>query len=460
MFPTIWITNIGLLRSIYAGISEILPNKWRSFGIATTEINLAVLGTFGPLMGRGLAQNATWRWLFILGEIAGVIALVGTIIFYRPPRRIFKDRTKRQVLYELDYLGIFLYTAGVTVFLLGLGWAGDQYPWRSAAVITPLTIGGVLFLCTFAWDFSGRPARPLFPYRLFRKFREFTSLVIVMFASGLAHIALTTFVPQQIAYVFTSNPITAGWYNVPSGVGGLIGGAILGALVPRIKHIPLQLLAANAIQALGCGLLALITPDRIAGGLVIQGIANISFPWTIVIGYSTVGLHVPQRDIGLAYGLLGAMRYLGGAVGSTIFNTVLTARVPKSVPKKVAEAVVPLGYPASNVGKLIAAIASKQPSKLAEIPAEVVAAARQAIRWGYSEAFSYVWYASIPFFVIACVASLYVLDPSPYFTNHTAVEVEDEGIASRLRHGHGHGHVQDPSHESEKTTVQEHQEHA
>jgi hypothetical protein len=434
-----WIADLVCLRSIYAGISEILPNKWRSLGIATTEINLAVLGTFGPLMGRGLAENATWRWLFILGEIAGLIAMVGTVIFYRPPRRIFQDRTKRQVLYELDYLGIFLYTAGVTLFLLGLGWPGTQYPWRSAAVIAPLTIGGVLFLCTFVWDFSGRAARPLFPYRLFRKFREFTSLVIVMFSSGLAHIALTTFVPQQIAYVFTSNPITAGWYNVPSGVGGLIGGALLGALVPRIKHIPLQLLAANAIQALGCGLLALVTPDRIAGGLVIQGIANISFPWVIVIGYSTVGLHVPQRDIGLSYGLLGAVRYLGGAVGSTIFNTVLTARVPEAVPKKVAEAVVPLGYPAADVGKLIAAISSRKASNIASIPAEVVAAARDAIRWGYSEAFSYVWYASIPFFVIACVASLFVLDPSPYFTNHTAVEVEDKGVASRPRHHHHEG---------------------
>ncbi|KAK5200434.1 hypothetical protein LTR72_009684 [Exophiala xenobiotica] len=436
---TILGVGTGMTFVIYAGISEILPNKWRSLGIATTEINLAVLGTFGPLMGRGLAENATWRWLFILGEIAGLIAMVGTVIFYRPPRRIFQDRTKRQVLYELDYVGIFLYTAGVTLFLLGLGWPGTQYPWRSAAVIAPLTVGGVLFLCTFVWDFSGRAARPLFPYRLFRKFREFTSLVIVMFSSGLAHIALTTFVPQQIAYVFTSNPITAGWYNVPSGVGGLIGGALLGALVPRIKHIPLQLLAANAIQALGCGLLALITPDRIAGGLVIQGIANISFPWIIVIGYSTVGLHVPQRDIGLSYGLLGAVRYLGGAVGSTIFNTVLSARVPEAVPKKVAEAVVPLGYPAADVGKLIAAISSRKASNIASIPAEVVAAARDAIRWGYSEAFSYVWYASIPFFVIACVASLFVLDPSPYFTNHTAVEVEDKGVASRLRHHHHQG---------------------
>ncbi|KIW86772.1 uncharacterized protein Z519_12558 [Cladophialophora bantiana CBS 173.52] len=448
----------GITFVIYVGISEILPNKWRSFGMATTEINLTVLGTFGPLMGRGLTQNATWRWLFILGDIVGLIAVVGTVIFYHPPRRIFQDRTKRQVLYELDYVGIFLYTAGVTVFLLGLGWPGTRYEWQSAAVIVPLTIGGVLFLCTFAWDFSGRAARPLFPYRLFRRFKEFTSLIIIMFSSGLAHIALTTFMPQQIAYVFTSNQVTAGWYNVPTGIGALIGGGILGALVPQIKHIPLQLLAANAIQALGCGLLVVATPHRIAGGLIIQGIANIPFPWVMVIGYSTVGLHVPQRDIGLAYGLLGAVRYLGGAMGSTIFNTVLNDRVLKSVPKRVVEAVVPLGFPVADVSLLIAAVSSRQSSAMAGFPAEMVAAATEAMRWGYSDAFRYVWYSSIPFFVMACVVSVFVLDPSPYFTNHTAVETGDGGVASRLRRGRaqGRGHSQSHDYCPEKATIQEH----
>lgn len=360
--------------------------------------------------------------------------MVGTVIFYQPPRRIFQDRTKWEVLYELDYIGILLYTSGVTLFLLGLGWAGIQHPWRSAAVIAPLVLGAILFLCTFAWDFTRGPdTRPLFPWRLFRKFREFNSLIIIMFVSGLGHIACTTFIPQQILFVFTSNPITAGWYNVPAAVGGLFGGAVLGGLVPRLKHIPLQLLAGNAIQALAGGLLSLATPHRIAPGLFLRALVNVPFTWIIVIGYVTVGLHVPQRDIGLAYGLQGAMRYLGGAVGSTIFNTVLNDRLPKVIPPRVLAAVVPLGFPAKETGKLIKAIQSRVPAAVKPFPPDVVAAAREAIRWGYSDAFAYVWYTSIPFFVIACVVSLWVADPSPYFTNHTAVTVAEENLATRLR---------------------------
>lgn len=399
----------------------MLPHKWRSFGLATTEMFLIALGTFGPLTGRGLTQNVSWRWLYILGDITAVIATTGTFIFYNPPPRIFKDRTTRQVLTELDYLGIFLYTAGVTLVLLGLGWAGIQHPWASAEVVAPVVVGAILFLATFAWGFSGRAARPLIPYRLFKKFREFTSVVIIGFTCGLAHISLTTFVPQQITYVFTSDPITAGWYNVPAGFGSLIGGALLGSLVPRIRHVPYQLLIANAIQALGCGLLALASPNRIAASLVIQAIANIPFGWIVVMSYTTVGLHVPQRDIGLAYGLLGTSRYLGGAVGGTIFNTILDSKVRQIVPRRIADAVVQLGYPVTKIESLVTALASRAPARLAKIPPDVLAAALKASRWGYSEAFEYVWYASIPFYIVACVISVFVLDPSPYFTNHTAV---------------------------------------
>jgi hypothetical protein len=390
---------------------------------------LIAFGTFGPLAARGLTENVTWRWLFILGDITAVIALVGTLYFYHPPRRIFLDRTKLQILGELDYVGLFLYTAGVVLFLLAIGWAGQQHPWASAAVIAPLIIGLLLFLGAFIWSFSGLPSRPLLPLHLFKQWRAYTVVAIIGFTAGLAHIALTTFVPQQIAYVFTHDPILAGWYNVPIGFGATIGGALLGPLIPKIKHVPWQFLVANAIQALSCGLLAIATPKRIAGGIVLQAISNIPFTWIMVLSYTTVGLHVPQRELGLAYGLLGAMRYLGGAVGSTVFNTILTTKVAHYLPIRVAKAVIPLGFPAKDIEPLIQALASHVPAKLAPFPKDVVAAAADAMRWGYSDSFCWVWYASVPFFVLSCILSPFVLDPSPYFTNHTAVRSADARLA-------------------------------
>ena len=320
----------------YPGISEILPNKWRGFGLATTEVFVSVLGTFCPLIGRRLNAEATWRWVFIIGDISAVVSTIGTLLFYHPPRRIFCDRTKMQILAELDYIGIFLYTAGVAVFLLGLGWIGTEYSAASPAVIVSVVLGGIMIIATFIWDFYGNATRPLFARRLLRQFRPYTSLIVINFATGLAHIALTTFVPQQIIEVFTSDPTTAGWYNVPSGVGASFGGIVIGGLISRIKSIHMQLMVANVLQTLCTGLLAYVNPDRVVAALMLQGFANVPFEWILIISYTTAGLHVQQRDIGLAYGLLGSIRYFGGAIGSTILNTVLRNKAKITVPSRVS----------------------------------------------------------------------------------------------------------------------------
>lgn len=322
----------GHSSSNYPAISELLPNRYRSLGLASTELHILATSAFGPLMARALTKNASWRWIYILGVITGVISFAGTAIFYTPPSRPFLDRSRRDILGELDYGGIFLFTCGTTLFLLGLGWGGTTYPWASAHVLAPLIIGIVVFISTFFWDFYGPVKRPIFPYRLFKKFREFTSLLVVIFVTGLVFISINTLIPEEIAYVFTSDSIKAGIYNIPAGACGALGGTVLGGLLFKIKHVHWQIMTAVAIQSIFTALMALITPDRIAMGVVFQAFTNIPFGWILIACYVTCGLHIPQRDIGLAYGLIGGVRFLGGAIGTAIFTTVVNIDPPRRSP--------------------------------------------------------------------------------------------------------------------------------
>lgn len=156
--------------------------------------------------------------------------MVGTAIFYSPPSQPLLDRTRRQLLAELDYVGIVLYSAGLTLFLLGLGWGGVSHPWKSAAVLVPLLLGILIFAGTFVYDFSGRAKRPLFPFRLFRKMREYTFLLIIIFVTGIVYFTLTDLIPQQIGYMFTNESTRAGLYNIPGGFGGAGGVRICSSL--------------------------------------------------------------------------------------------------------------------------------------------------------------------------------------------------------------------------------------
>ncbi|KAL6248800.1 hypothetical protein RBB50_003863 [Rhinocladiella similis] len=412
----------------YPAISELLPNRYRSLGLASTELHILATSAFGPLMARALTKNASWRWIYILGVITGVISFAGTAIFYTPPSRPFLDRSRRDILGELDYGGIFLFTTGTTLFLLGLGWGGTTYPWASAHVLAPLIIGILLFIGTFFWDFYGPVKRPIFPYRLFKKFREFTSLLVVIFVTGLVFISINTLIPEEIAYVFTSDSIKAGIYNIPAGACGALGGTVLGGLLFKIKHVHWQIMTAVAIQSVFTALMALITPDRIAMGVVFQAFTNIPFGWILIACYVTCGLHIPQRDIGLAYGLIGGVRFLGGAVGTAIFTTVVNNRSATTIPSRVITAVTPLGYPADEVPGLIVALSAGLKAELAQVPQNVVSAASEAVRWGYTDAFKIAWLVSIPFGVAAFAVSTFIRDPSLYFTKHTAVTMKESRL--------------------------------
>ncbi|KAF2110188.1 fungal trichothecene efflux pump-domain-containing protein [Lophiotrema nucula] len=424
----------GTTFVLYPGISELLPNKQRSIGLAWTELNILPFTTFGPLIARALLQNATWRWVFYLGIISGVISLVGSFIFYNPPSKPLRNITRRQLLGEIDYLGIFLYSSGLTLFLLGLGWGGISYPWKSAAVLAPIVIGALLFTSTFVWDFSGKPKRPLFPYRLFSNFHEYTSLLVIIFVTGAVYFSLTSLIPQQITDMFTSDPIRAGLYNIPGGFAGAGGGTILGALIYKIKHIPYQLAVGIAIQTLFTALFAILTPNRVAAGLVFQFFANLPFAWITLLCYVTASLHVPQRDLGLALGLIGTFRFLGGAIGTTMFPAILSNKIASSIPLRVAEAVRPLGYPDISIPALVSALTSGNATTLATTPTQVVQAAMLGMRWGYSDGFRLTWLISIPFGIIAMAVAFFVRDPSLYFTKHTAVTMEKERLGGDGRH--------------------------
>ncbi len=112
--------------------------------------------------------------------------MIGTILFYYPPPRPQYDfqKSRWQQIKEVDYVGFALYTGGLTVFLIGLTWAGTAgHPWKSASVIAPIIVGLLTLVACFIYDFTV-PKQPFFPLSLFRQVREFTVLLVVVFVAG------------------------------------------------------------------------------------------------------------------------------------------------------------------------------------------------------------------------------------------------------------------------------------
>jgi hypothetical protein len=194
-------------------------------------------------------------------------------------------------------------------------------------------------------------------------------------------------------FMFTTDPIRIGTLNIVQGFGNVLGGVVLSALIYKMKHVPIQFTVGTFIQTLFLGLYALITPDTLSMALAFQFFANIPFAWLTLLSYVTAGLHIHQKDLGLASGLIGTFRSLGGGIGTAVLNVVLTSQANKEVPKRILEATAPLGFDPTNVPALMGALLSGSSQALAAVPgatAEVISAAARALNFGYGTSFAYL----------------------------------------------------------------------
>jgi hypothetical protein len=153
-------------------LGELVPNKqrgpWNAL-VLSTSVPFAV---FGPPVARSFYENTAlqWRWSYIIGVIVNAVASALYFFFYYPPnydQLHVGGKTRRQQLKTLDYGGIFLLTAGLVLFLIGLNWGGSAYPWQSAQVLCTIIIGLLTLVAFGFYEAYMNLDFPIIPMRLF-----------------------------------------------------------------------------------------------------------------------------------------------------------------------------------------------------------------------------------------------------------------------------------------------------
>jgi len=241
--------GIQLLTSI-AAVTELVPTHKR--GITIGYIVMGFL-PFAPasLYGQLLAE-ASWRYVGLVIGVLSLIAMVILAIFYKPPPRPNSiGLSKKQVLGRIDWVGAVLGIGGVTVFLVGLNWGGQDYPWHSAHVIATLTVGLVSLVAFGFWEKLGTN-HPMFPMRLAKEKRLFAAICFLCLTSGINYIPVVVFWTIQVYTVYGASFREAGIYLLPIGF-CIAGGAVISAVMMTIfkKHIQWVLLLFCIIQTAG-----------------------------------------------------------------------------------------------------------------------------------------------------------------------------------------------------------------
>ncbi|KAK5382343.1 hypothetical protein LTR20_006024 [Exophiala xenobiotica] len=437
----------GIIFVSYAGIQELAPNKWRGL-LGLTECAMTIpWAAAGTLIATTLNANTRqgWRWCYYIGIIFGVLSMIGTLTFYWPPPRPQYDfeKTRWQEIKEIDYIGFLLYTGGLTIFLIGLTWAGtENHPWKSASTIAPMIVGIMTLLACFVYDFT-LAKQPFFPLHLFRQVREFTVLLVVVFVAGAVFYSFAGLLPQGSLYMFTNDPIQIGVIALPNGIAQVIFGGLATIAMGHVGHLKLQVIVMLTIQTVFVAAYSGVVPGNRMGWTAFQFFGQGPFAQITLLCYVIAGLNVPLRHLGLASGLIGTFRSGGGSVGNAVFNTILNGVKNEQIPKRIAEVAIAHNMNADALAALIPATIQNAvgvPGAFATVPGitpAIEAAAAQAFKDAYAFAFRRVFWASIPFGILAIGAALMIKDPSQYLTNHTAIHMTKD-YSKNPQHAEGH----------------------
>lgn len=412
-------------------LGELVPNKQRGPIVTLVFLSALPFAVFGPIIARSfiLHTAAGWRWSYYLGIIMSGLTIILYQFMYHPPtydQLHVHGKTKFQMFKELDFLGIFLYVAGQVLFLIGLSWGGTTYPWKSAAVICTIVIGFLTLVAFGLYEAFVFKGQALMPLRLFKNV-GYVAIVMVATIAAMVYYSLTVLWPTIIGTVYTTDVIKIGWQSSVVGGGTLLGQTFGGFAIAYLPKVKWQVIILSTMATAFLGGQAGMAVDAHATFIALGVMATFVIGWIDNITFPGVTLLYEAQDIGLATGVLGGIRSVGGAIAQTLYVSILKNKVSTYMPEYVVPAATNAGLPASSLPALFAGITAGNFTAVPGITPDIIAATSAAVTHVYLSSFRVVFYATIPFGCLLIFFACLTPNLEKYLSQNVAKRLQNMG---------------------------------
>jgi hypothetical protein len=381
-----------------------------------------------------IKKTGNWRNCYYMMIGFQVINLVLLCIFYHPPtfaeKKAVHGKTRMQLLRDFDWLGLFLFIAGCTLFIVGVSWGGTLHPWVSGATLGPIIVGLLTLLGLGFYEAYAPIKEPLFPPRLFRAMRQFTVPMLVMAIGGMQYYSNATLWNRLSQLLYAGDEVSKGLYGEVLPLGSVIGGIVV-AFSKKIGHQRWQVLAAIALQTACVGALSTATLDNPVKSIILTFFVSLCTSINLLNGMVLVGFGiVHQEDIGTAAGLAGTSRLLAGAVATAIFGNVTNNKYTQTLTEAVRNNVSQFNLPATTFTRLVAAAKLNTAAAFKAVPGitpEIQAAARLGNKQAYLTGAHLSYQVALAFGLCGVIAAFFLssVDERKYTKKTVAVQGGD-----------------------------------
>jgi EmrB/QacA subfamily drug resistance transporter len=289
-------------------------DRGKAFGVFGGVVGLAI--AFGPLIGGGLTDALSWRWIFLVNVPIGALALIIGAL------RIRESRNPES--HPVDWAGLVVFSSALGLLVTGF-LRGHAEGWTSAPIVA-MFAGSAALLVLFVVIERRRGAAAMLDLSLFRipTFNGMSAAALLWNSTVLSAIFL------QISYlqnVLGFSALETGVRFLPMTLTLFVVAGVTGILTARVSPKLLGVLSGG-LMAAGLSLVTLVRHDSewtvLLPSMIVAGVGmGIYQPLRAAL---SVGVVEPDKA-GMASGIGETFQQVGVALGIAVFGAVFQSRV-------------------------------------------------------------------------------------------------------------------------------------
>ena len=399
----------GLTALVQVVMADIISPRERGKYMGLLGAVMAVATVGGPLVGGIVTDSIGWRWNFYIAVPFAVAAIIVLQLTLKLPK------VRKKV--TIDYLGAVLIAAGVSLLLIWVTLAGNNFDWNSWQ--TYLMVGGSVVLLGLAVWVELTVKEPIIPMTLFKN-RTFTLAVVASISVGVAMFGTSVFLGQYMQLARGATPTESGLLTIPMIGGVLVSSTIVGQLISRTGTWKRYMVVGSILLTIGVSLMSTLRYDTsyVLGAVFMfvmgSGVGMVMQNLVLVVQNS-----VDPRQLGVASASVAFFRSLGGTIGVSVMGAVLGTQVTQFV----KDGLTSLGAAGAQAAQ---GLSGGTIPDLSALPAPV----RVIVESAYGHAIGDVFLLAVPLALVTVIAIAFL--PARPLGTKTAIQQLSDGPAETV----------------------------